>query len=250
MDLKKTRIAPTPSGFLHAGNRFNAEWISNWAKAEGASIRLRIDDIDRSRFRIPYLEHIFQSLKEWGIEWQEGPTNSHDFLLFHTQHKKVEHCRQALNGITRYSYACSCSRKDIERADWSKGCPGGCEMKNMDLKCGKTALRVRIPGGVEAWIRPDGTAESVDLGTHPRHPVVWTREGLPAYHWLSILEDIDHEITDVWRGNDLLESTGIQRQLARLAGWSAFEIIRFGHHALIADAEGRKLSKSVLSGNQ
>jgi glutamyl/glutaminyl-tRNA synthetase len=82
------------------------------------------------------------------------------------------------------------------------------------------------------------------------HPVVWTREGFPAYHWVSILDDIDHGISDVWRGADLLESTGIQRQLARMAGLDGFETIRFGHHALITDTEGRKLSKSVLSGNQ
>jgi glutamyl/glutaminyl-tRNA synthetase len=47
-----------------------------------------------------------------------------------------------------------------------------------------------------------------------------------------------------------LESTGIQRQLARLAGFQSFDQIRFGHHELIADEFGNKLSKSVLSQNQ
>ncbi len=248
--MKKTRIAPTPSGFLHKGNRFNAEWISNWAKLAGASIRLRIDDIDRSRFRNAYLEDIFERLKEWDIEWQEGPRNSHEFFQSHSQHYKLERYRRALGLFGGDSYVCSCSRKDIEGADWGKGCPRNCEENNMELSVGKTALRVRIPGGLEAWTRPDGTPESIDLGIHPMHPVVWTREGFPAYHWVSILDDIDHGISDVWRGADLLESTGIQRQLARMAGLDGFETIRFGHHALITDTEGRKLSKSVLSGNQ
>lgn len=248
--MKKTRIAPTPSGFLHAGNRFNAEYICHWAKLEKASIRLRIDDIDRRRFRPAYLEDIFQCLQEWGIDWHEGPKNSQEFLSLFSQHSKVEKYRQALELLETHAYVCSCSRKDIEGADWSQGCPSDCTKKKMDLKQGKTALRVRIPGGTETWVRPDGTQESIDLGNHPMHPVVWTREGLPAYHWVSILDDLDHEITDVWRGADLLESTGIQRQLARLAGFTDFDAIRFGHHVLIADAEGKKLSKSVLSGSQ
>lgn len=247
--MKKTRIAPTPSGFLHSGNRFNAEWIFQWAQLEGASIRLRIDDIDRRRFRNAYLEDIFLRLHEWGIEWHEGPKNGSEFLQVYSQHLRLERYRRALNLICRYTYACSCSRKDIEGNNWSKGCPRSCEEKNMEWVNGKSALRIRIPGGVETWIRPDNTQESIDLGMNPMHPVIWTREGFPAYHWVSILDDIDHGITDVWRGADLLESTGIQRQVARLAGFEEFELIQFGHHALVTDEEGRKLSKSILRSN-
>ena len=248
--LKKTRFAPTPSGFLHRGNQFNARCVSDWAKSEDAILRLRIDDIDRSRFRHAYLEDVFSRLKEWGIQWQEGPLDPADFLKHHSQHLRLQRYSEALSESHEFVYACTCSRKDLQQAQNVEGCPNKCKEKALDWIPNQTALRVHLIQGTETWQRPDGGWESVERPALAPDPVVWTREGLPAYHWVSIVDDLDMGITDVWRGADLLESTGIQRQLARLAGFQSFDQIRFGHHELIADEFGNKLSKSVLSQNQ
>jgi glutamyl-tRNA synthetase len=245
--LKKTRFAPTPSGFLHRGNQFNANFIWNWAKSEGAILRLRIDDIDQSRFRLAYLENVFSRLRDWGIQWQEGPLDATDFLQNHSQHLRLTRYSQALSAIREYTYACSCSRKETQQSEQLDGCPKRCREMALEWVPGQTALRAQLKQGNETWLRPDGEWESVEGAAFVLDPVVWTREGLPAYHWVSIIDDLDMGITDVWRGADLLVSTGIQRQLARLAGFHAFEQIRFGHHALITDEFGNKLSKSVLS---
>ena len=62
MTKPKTRFAPTPSGYLHLGNVYNALACQKWAKENNAKLVLRIDDIDQARFRIEYLEDIFENV--------------------------------------------------------------------------------------------------------------------------------------------------------------------------------------------
>jgi glutamyl-tRNA synthetase len=77
--FSKTRIAPTPSGFLHAGNAFNFLQTAALAKQSGARVLLRIDDMDRDRYRPAYVNDIFETLDFLGIHWQEGPKQINDF---------------------------------------------------------------------------------------------------------------------------------------------------------------------------
>ena len=74
----KTRIAPTPSGLLHAGN--GASFLLTYiiTKAFDGKILLRIDDLDAERMRLEYVEDIFKTLDWLGIEWQEGPVSVAD----------------------------------------------------------------------------------------------------------------------------------------------------------------------------
>ena len=69
----KFRYAPTPSGFLHEGNICNFLLVWVLARASGGKILLRIDDLDRERFRKPYLEDIFRKLDSLGLDYDEGP---------------------------------------------------------------------------------------------------------------------------------------------------------------------------------
>ena len=68
MTDKKTSFAPTPSGYLHLGNVYNALACQKWAKENNAKLVLRIDDIDRARFRIEYLEYLKHFLSVFMIE--------------------------------------------------------------------------------------------------------------------------------------------------------------------------------------
>src|SRR5580698_8544901 len=73
--FRKTRIAPTPSGFLHLGNVLSFALTAGLARRSGASILLRIDDLDRERVSREYVEDIFDALNFLGIPWDEGPRN-------------------------------------------------------------------------------------------------------------------------------------------------------------------------------
>ena len=74
-----TRIAPTPSGFLHEGNRLNFRRTAELAADIGATLALRIDDVDASRYRREYAEDIFANLRVMGMAWAGGPRDGDDF---------------------------------------------------------------------------------------------------------------------------------------------------------------------------
>jgi glutamyl/glutaminyl-tRNA synthetase len=107
--------------------------------------------------------------------------------------------------------------------------PGICREKELLFQQNFTAIRFN---------RNSFEAETGD-------PVILRKEGIPAYHIGSICDDIDFNITHVFRGIDLRESTQIQKEIAQAAGIAAFDEIQFHHHELLLDAEGQKLSKSI-----
>ncbi|MGL4369957.1 MAG: glutamate--tRNA ligase family protein, partial [Spirochaetota bacterium] len=86
--FSRTRIAPTPSGYLHLGNiySFTLTWLA--AKMTGASIVLRIDDLDSGRRRTEYIDDIFRVLELAGISCDAGPAGTEDFLKNHSQHTR------------------------------------------------------------------------------------------------------------------------------------------------------------------
>lgn len=112
------RIAPTPSGFLHVGNRHNIRLIAERCAELGASLLLRIDDLDAERKRPEYVRHIFDVLAEEGVEWDEGPADPVDFEARWSQrhrladyHTLLVHLRDA--GLL---FACVCSRSEDRKS--------------------------------------------------------------------------------------------------------------------------------------
>ncbi|MEM6770864.1 MAG: glutamate--tRNA ligase family protein, partial [Bacteroidota bacterium] len=93
----KARIAPTPSGYLHQGNLAN--FLLNTKLAGGADLLLRIDDLDRARFRQEYLEDIFRCVRKLGLPINEGPTGAKDFARLWSQEHRMDHYANALNSL-------------------------------------------------------------------------------------------------------------------------------------------------------
>ena len=71
----RTRIAPTPSGFLHLGNVVAFVKTVELGKRSGAKVLLRIDDMDRERVEKEYVQDIFDTLEFLELPWDEGPRN-------------------------------------------------------------------------------------------------------------------------------------------------------------------------------
>src|SRR6188768_2417676 len=88
----RTRIAPTPSGYLHEGNLYS--FVLTWllAKSSGGQVLLRIDDMDGTRVRSEYLQDIFETLAFVGLTYDEGPVNLADFEQhFGQQHRLAQY---------------------------------------------------------------------------------------------------------------------------------------------------------------
>lgn len=255
----RTRIAPTPSGWLHLGNAWS--FVLTWllARGRGGSIHLRIDDLDAARFREEYLEDIFASLAWLGLDWDSGPRDAADFRARHSQRLRLAEYRAALDHLALVRdadgpvlYACACSRAEIRRASAEAASsgryPGTCRSRGLPLGAAGAALRLRVPDG-EAVDLADGVAGTLRL--YPAREagdfVVRTREGDPAYQLASVVDDEALGMTLVVRGRDLLPSTAAQLHLARRLGARGFSTAAFVHHGLVTSegADGGKLSKSA-----
>ena len=105
----RTRIAPTPSGYLHIGNAFNFLLTEHLAKRASASVRLRIDDLDILRMRQEYVTDIFQSLRWLGISTDEGPKNGEEQKTLFAQSLRLAQYNAFIEKLiaTGLVFACS-----------------------------------------------------------------------------------------------------------------------------------------------
>jgi glutamyl-tRNA synthetase len=243
-----TRIAPTPSGFLHEGNRLNFQTTAQLAGTWGARIALRIDDADAARYRSEYVDDIFATLRDLGIDWHLGPRDRDDFEAHWSQRHKTDYYRDQLNQAIADGldvYACSCSRS-VQRGPAVGGCAGGCRDRGLTWEPGSTSLRATIP----AHTVVDFIGGSARVGAHMGDVVLWRRDDLPAYQLVSLVEDRDMHVTHIVRGADLIDSTGTQVYLARWFDAANVAQAEYVHHDLLTDASGAKLSKSPIAREQ
>lgn len=239
-----TRFAPTPSGYLHAGNAANALLVWGLARQLGGTVALRIDDLDAARYRPAYVDDIFDLLPWLGLTWQHGPRDRRDLEEHHSGRLRTARYRSALDTAAQAGlelYACRCSRRMLA-GPATGGCPGGCRTASHALVPDESSLRAHVPPGTVMTV--DG--HDVDVAAAVGDVVVWRRDDLPAYHLASVIDDEDLGVTHIVRGADLLESTAVQLFLAPYLGAERVRAATFIHHGLLTGPDGSKLSKSQL----
>lgn len=245
-----TRIAPTPSGFLHEGNIFSFLLTRALADKFNGRIILRIDDLDGERCRKEYLDDIFACLSLLDIRYDAGPANTADFLTNHSQQLKLEYYNKWLETLktTGLVYACSCSRKKINELSVSGQIRCACRMKHLPLNTAGTALRIFVPAETGITINDELSGRQViKLSSLMGDFVICRRDGKPAYQLTSVIDDVDAGVNYIVRGEDLLPSTAAQLYLASLLQLPSFSQSKFLHHPLLRDPDGVKLSKSAGS---
>ncbi|MFM9028691.1 MAG: glutamate--tRNA ligase family protein, partial [Bacteroidota bacterium] len=245
MPLLKARISPTPSGFLHEGNLVAFLLQKKLVQKHNALLGLRIDDIDRARYRESYLEDIFRCLAALDIKIDFGPQNADDFHRNYRQELRLKRYYEILDDLKSQDliYACSCSRKDIE-SHQGVGCPNNCSSANISLDEVNVVWRLLWPGMTSVtWQDGFMGAVKVNVSEKMGDVVLRRRDGLPAYQITSLADDHDLQIGLIVRGQDLIDSTAVQNWLSeRLFGSN--ECYYF-HHQLLLNSNGEKLSKSA-----
>src|SRR3569833_1178756 len=115
LHFNKTRIAPTPSGFLHVGNVLSFAITTALAQRTGTKVLLRIDDMDQTRADAWYIRDIFDTLNFLEISWDEGPRNAQEFERSYSQIHRLELYNLALKNLYNNGliYGCKCSRKQL-----------------------------------------------------------------------------------------------------------------------------------------
>jgi glutamyl-tRNA synthetase len=227
--VSRFRIAPTPSGYLHQGNALN--FVLTWwqARLRHGEVGLRIDDHDETRSRATYIEDIFRTLEWLELDWDFGATGVEDFKKNYSQTLKKDYYFSELCKENLPLFGCFCSRQDLKKNGGIH--PVSCRKKARDFKAGDGSWRLH-------------TGEEKFRDANFRDCILWRRDDLPSYQWVSLIEDRDDQITHLVRGADLISSTEFQQYLAKRIGAKRPE--HFFHHDLIK-LEGKKLSKTQKS---
>lgn len=227
-----TRFAPAPTGYLHLGHVLNAIYVWDIARASGADARvlLRIEDHDRARSRPEFEAALLEDLAWLGFEADGPPTR---------QSERGAVYGRALADLRRRGliYACECSRAEIGSGRY----PGTCRNKRLPESPG-SGIRIRLDPSVERF-------DDLRLGRQEQRPseqcgdlLARDRHGNWTYQFAVVVDDWLQGVNLVVRGDDLLDSTGRQIQLARLLGRE--EPPAFLHHELLMKTPNQKLSKS------
>ena len=242
--MLKTRLAPTPSGYLHIGNAFS--FLLTWliARKSNGKLFLRIDDLDSQRVKTEYIEDIFESLKWLGITYDEGPENLNELQQKFSQSLRLKNYHQALEDLKYNSYACTCSRKEISRKSTNGLYPKTCLQAAKPFDASNTSWRINTANHSIVFQDIYAGEVVVNFQKEVGDFVIKRKDALPAYQVASLIDDQLFGINCIVRGEDLLTSTASQLYLAQLLTID-FQANTFFHHPLIYDAEFTKLSKSA-----
>jgi glutamyl/glutaminyl-tRNA synthetase len=245
--VEKTRIAPTPSGYLHLGNLFSFALTLGLATHRKARIMLRIDDLDRQRIQPAYIQDIFDTLEFLEIPWHEGPRNAEEFERDYSQLLRMDLYNQALHRLKEKGvlFACDCSRSKILQADPTGVYNGHCRDRGLPLDTPEVNWRLRTDDSVSLTIKTLGGHKSEFLPAEQRDFIVRKKDGFPSYQLTSLVDDQHFGINLITRGMDLWPSTLAQMYLAGVLGIDSFINTTFYHHGLLKTADGEKLSKSA-----
>jgi glutamyl-Q tRNA(Asp) synthetase len=224
------RFAPSPTGRLHRGSLVAALASFLDARSHAGTWLVRIEDLDSSRNLTGVDQSILATLAALDMCSDEP-------VIY--QSARLERYTAALEGLRRKDlvYRCTCSRSETGGA-----CSGRC--RDRGAKDGPAAWRLRFDAGepVEFHDRVLGdlTYACRELGD----PVIFRRDGVPAYQLAVVVDDAAQEVTDVVRGADLVDSTPWQIRIAAALG---LRLPRYAHVPLVVEPDGSKLSKSRQS---
>jgi nondiscriminating glutamyl-tRNA synthetase len=249
----RVRFAPSPTGELHVGNARTA--LFNWlfARHNGGTFILRIEDTDQLRTTKAFEQNLLDDLRWLGIDWDEGPEIGGPFAPYH-QTERLEIYQSHLSELIALGrvYPCYCSEAELEaeRANLvaHRMMPkymGKCrnltseERKQREERGVHPAWRFRVEDGpieFEDMIRGAMKFDGRSLGDF----IIVRSNGLPAYNFAVVIDDHLMNITHVIRGEDHLSNTAVQALLYRSLG---FGCPVFAHHSLILGKDRAKLSK-------
>ena len=233
-----SRLAPTPSGYLHLGNAVN--FVLTWllTRQAGGTLHLRIDDLDRARLRPAYLDNIFRVIDWLGIDYDHGPSGPDDFLRHYSQLLHLPEYNRVLRRLALVTGLAQASQRTRT---------GGSEAA-VPLETPGAPWRARVPTGLEISFADNWQGETrVPLGALMPDFVIRKKDGVAAYQVASVVDDLRLGTSLIVRGLDLQPSTAAQLWLAgQLSETADFNTsrLRFYHHPLLTNAAGQKLSKS------
>ena len=250
----RTRFAPSPTGFMHLGGLRTALYTYLFTKKQGGTFILRIEDTDLERFVPGATEIIYDTLRDCGVLWDEGPDVGGDFGPYIQSQRKELYLPYAKRLVEQGdAYYCFCTKEEIEERRAQAQARG--ETFKYDKHClhlSKEEVQRRLDAGQPYVIRQNvpltGSSDFDDLVFgHIQAPnetlddmVLIKQDGMPTYNFANVVDDHLMGITHVIRGMEYLSSTPKYNLLYKAFGW---EIPQYIHLTTVMKDQHQKLSK-------
>ena len=252
--MVRTRFAPSPTGYMHLGNLRSALYTYLYAKKHGGKFILRIEDTDQSRYVEGAVDVIYNTLRDIGMLWDEGPDVGGAYGPYVQSERKAMYKPYAEQLVKAgKAYYCFCTNEELDARREESSQKG--EVWKYDKHClhlSPEEVQKRIAAGEPHVIRQNvpltGEASFDDVlyghiavdCAELDDMVLIKADGMPTYNFANVIDDHTMAITHVMRGNEYLASTPKYNLLYEAFGWEKPVYI---HMTPIMRDQTHKLSK-------
>ena len=259
-----TRMAPSPTGFVHLGNLVQGLTSERMAHQSGGVLFLRVEDTDAKREVPGAVEVLIDTLKHYGIQFDEGATHDGDAGLYgpyrQRQRASIYHVYAKKLVSEGQAYPCFCTEEELsamrekqEAAKETTGYYGQYAMwrdRSMEdiqaqLSAGNPwVLRFRSTGSVENQFKFDDLVKGkLTITENNVDHVLLKSDGIPTYHFAHAVDDHLMRTTHVVRGDEWLPTLPFHIQLFKALGFKLPKYVHIGPLMKMDGASKRKLSK-------
>jgi glutamyl-tRNA synthetase len=253
MGKVRVRFAPSPTGFLHMGVARTALYNWLYARHEGGTFVLRIEDTDKTRSTKEFLDALIADLRWLGLDWDEGPGIGGPVGPYF-QSERASTYGPYVERLLREgaAYHCFCTAEELEER--RRAAPEDGVERKYDRRClalpeavrnaylaeGRpAAVRFRIPEGKTGF--PDLILGDIEVENSQFDDLIIARsDGVPTYNFVAVVDDMLMDITHVIRGSDHITNTPKQILIFRALGARPPE---YAHLPLVLDSDKKILSK-------
>ncbi len=250
----RTRFAPSPTGYMHVGNLRTALYAYLLAKKDDGTFILRIEDTDQERYVEGAVDVIYNTLKNVGMFWDEGPDVGGEYGPYIQSERMGMYMEYAKKLVeTGDAYYCFCDKDRLEEvrtiqkaSGMAPKYDGHCrnlskEEVEENLKAGKPfVIRQKMPeSGTTSFddvVFGEITVENANLDDQ----ILIKADGMPTYNFANVIDDHTMGITHVIRGSEYLSSTPKYNLLYKAFGW---DIPTYIHCSPVMKNATEKLSK-------
>lgn len=257
----RTRLAPSPTGFMHIGTLRTVLYDYFLARQSGGQFVLRIEDTDQERSVPGAIESLLKTFRMLGIDYDEGLVLNEDGSLGekgpygpYIQSKRLDIYRKYADQLLAQgnAYPCFCTSEELEKmregqallklaSKYDRRCLKlSAEEVSQRLGRGdRHVLRLKVPEGESAFVDAI-RGEIVFKNSEVDDQVLMKSDGFPTYHLAVVVDDELMKITHVLRGEEWISSTPKQIILCKMLG---FEMPTYAHVPLLLNPDKTKLSK-------
>ena len=250
----RTRFAPSPTGYMHIGNLRSGLYAYLFARHNHGKFLLRIEDTDQERFVEGATDLIYRTLKDVGMNWDEGPDIGGEYGPYVQSERKSMYLPFAEQLIkSGHAYRCFCTKEELEERRAAAAARG--ETFKYDKHClhlSEAEIQARLDAGVPYVIRQnvptEGTTSFTDMvfGTITVNnsdlddSILIKADGMPTYNFANVVDDHLMGITHVVRGSEYLSSAPKYNLLYEGFGW---DIPKYVHCSPVMRDAHNKMSK-------